>query len=90
MYMMTCHAPSLYPQDPKTHKLTDLISFYHLPSTVIGHDKYNTLRAAYSFYNVSTVTPWIDLMQDALILAKNVSVGLSMKLLHCHDMYHDL
>ena len=27
-------------------------------------------QAAYSFYNVSTKTPWVDLMADALILAK--------------------
>ena len=31
------------------------LSFYHLPcSTVIGHEKHNTLNAAYSFYNVAT------------------------------------
>lgn len=37
------------------------------------HSTYRTLKAAYSFYNVSTKTPWVDLMQDALISAKNVS-----------------
>ena len=25
---------------------------------------------AYSFYNVAVATPWVDLMRDALILAK--------------------
>lgn len=37
------------------------------------HQVHKSLKAAYSFYNVSTVTPIIDLIQDALISAKNVS-----------------
>ena len=36
------------------------------------HPTHKLLRAAYSFYNVSGATPWVDLMQDALIVAKNV------------------
>lgn len=57
-------------EDPETHDITDMISFYSLPSTIIGNPNHNTLRAAYSFYNVSGKTPWEDLMGDALILAK--------------------
>jgi glycylpeptide N-tetradecanoyltransferase len=53
--------------------LTDLISFYLLPSHVIGNTRHATLRSAYSFYNVSTATPWKTLMTDALVLAKGVS-----------------
>ena len=34
------------------------------------HPQHKSLKAAYSFYNVSTATPWVDLMGDALILAK--------------------
>ena len=37
------------------------------------HPTHKLLRAAYSFYNVSGATPWVDLMQDALVVAKNVS-----------------
>ncbi|KAL4222954.1 glycylpeptide N-tetradecanoyltransferase [Mactra antiquata] len=51
--------------------ITDFVSFYTLPSSVMHHPVHKTLKAAYSFYNVSTVTPWVDLMQDALIVAKN-------------------
>jgi len=51
--------------------ITDFVSFYSLPSTIIKNPKHNTLRAAYSYYNVSSVTPLVNLMQDALILAKN-------------------
>lgn len=51
--------------------LTDMISFYALPSTVMHHPVHKVIKAAYSFYNVSTKTPWIDLMNDALISARN-------------------
>mmetsp|Transcript_27113 Transcript_27113/g.52564 ORF Transcript_27113/g.52564 Transcript_27113/m.52564 type:complete len:411 (-) Transcript_27113:180-1412(-) len=52
-------------------KITDLISFYSLPSTILNHKKYKTLRAAYGFYNVaSEKTGWEKLMNDALILAQ--------------------
>ena len=52
--------------------MTDFISFYSLPSTIIGNTKYQLLKAAYSFYNVAGATPWVTLMNDALILAKKV------------------
>ena len=51
--------------------LTDLVSYYTLPSTVLNHPVHKSLKAAYSFYNVSTTTPWCQLMGDALIMAKN-------------------
>ncbi|KAF5805376.1 putative glycylpeptide N-tetradecanoyltransferase [Helianthus annuus] len=50
--------------------VTDFCSFYTLPSTVIGNQNYSTLKAAYSYYNVSTKTPLLQLMNDALIVAK--------------------
>lgn len=59
-------------RDPSSGKITDFISFYTLNSSVIKNEKYPTLQAAYSFYNVSTKTPFADLMQDALILARNL------------------
>lgn len=52
--------------------ITDFVSFYTLPSTIMHHPQHKLLKAAYSFYNVSTVTPWVDLMQDALIVARNM------------------
>ncbi|CAG9581367.1 unnamed protein product [Danaus chrysippus] len=51
--------------------ITDFVSYYTLPSTVVYHPVHKTIKAAYSFYNVSTKTPWVDLMLDALITAKN-------------------
>lgn len=55
-------------------KLTDFLSFYTLPSTVMHHPAHKSLKAAYSFYNIHTETPLLDLMNDALIIAKLVSV----------------
>lgn len=49
-------------------KITDFLSFYHLPSSILSHN--STLYAAYSYYNVATSVPLVDLMKDALILAK--------------------
>ncbi|CAL8096359.1 unnamed protein product [Calicophoron daubneyi] len=53
-------------------KITDFCSYYVLPSTVMKSEKHSTLKAAYSFYNASTVTPWPALIQDMLITAKQL------------------
>jgi len=58
--------------DEKTGKVTDLVSFYELPSTIMNHPKYNGMRAAYSYYNVAQSVAWEKLMYDALILAKQL------------------
>lgn len=57
-------------ESPETHETTDFCSFYTLPSSILGSQNYSTLKAAYSYYNVSTKTPLIQLMNDALIVAK--------------------
>lgn len=57
--------------DPKTNEVTDMCSFYYLPSSVMNNPKHNIMRAAYSFYNVATTVSLTDLMKDALTLAKN-------------------
>eukprot|EP01065_Artemidia_motanka_P029208 TRINITY_DN3528_c3_g1_i1.p1 TRINITY_DN3528_c3_g1~~TRINITY_DN3528_c3_g1_i1.p1 ORF type:complete len:484 (+),score=200.53 TRINITY_DN3528_c3_g1_i1:67-1452(+) len=51
-------------------KVTDLLSFYSLPSTVIAQGRHKLLRAAYSYYNVSTTRPFHELLENALILAR--------------------
>ncbi|KAK7259702.1 hypothetical protein RIF29_25315 [Crotalaria pallida] len=57
-------------ESPETHEITDFCSFYTLPSTILGNQNYSTLKVAYSYYNVSTKTPFPQLMNDALIVAK--------------------
>ncbi|XAR54533.1 Glycylpeptide N-tetradecanoyltransferase [Bertholletia excelsa] len=54
----------------ETHEITDFCSFYTLPSSILGNQNHSTLKAAYSYYNVSTKTPLIQLLNDALIVAK--------------------
>jgi len=58
---------------PTGLKITDLVSFYTLPSTVMNHPTHNNLKAAYSFYNVATSASWVDLIGDALVLAKKAN-----------------
>lgn len=58
-------------EDPESPgSITDFVSFYSLPSTVIQSAMHNTLRAAYSYYNVANKATIQRLMEDALILAK--------------------
>ena len=51
--------------------MTDLCSYYHLPSTVIGHPQHNKLNAVYCYYNIATSLPMRDLLQDLLVIARN-------------------
>lgn len=62
---------SAYVVEDSNGKITDMVSYYALPSTVMHHPVHKLINAAYSFYNVSTKTPWLDLMNDALISARN-------------------
>ncbi|KAK9239423.1 acyl-CoA N-acyltransferase [Lipomyces kononenkoae] len=68
--------------------ITDLVSFYSLPSTVIGNPTHDNLLAAYQFYYASTAglalprthpecatllkNRLLVLFNDALVLAKNL------------------
>ncbi|KAH3902640.1 probable Glycylpeptide N-tetradecanoyltransferase [Saccharomycodes ludwigii] len=40
-------------EDPKTGKITDFISFYTLPFTILNNNNYNSLNVAYLFYYAS-------------------------------------
>ncbi|XP_050919548.1 uncharacterized protein LOC127137106 [Lathyrus oleraceus] len=55
--------------DPAKALRSMLAVAYH-PSSILGNANYSNLKAAYSFYNVSTATPLLQLMNDALIVAK--------------------
>lgn len=50
------------------------------------HPLHRSLKAAYSFYNVYTQTPLLDLMNDALILAKLVRASLYLESLSSQDV----
>ncbi|RRT66644.1 hypothetical protein B296_00010957 [Ensete ventricosum] len=57
-------------ESPDTHEVTDFCSFYTLPSSILNNQNYSVLKAAYSYYNVAAKTPLLQLMNDALIVAK--------------------
>jgi glycylpeptide N-tetradecanoyltransferase len=58
-------------ENPETGDITDFISFYSLPSSILNHDAHKTLFAAYSFFNVANSVKFKELLKNALILAKN-------------------
>lgn len=70
-------------EDPTTHKITDLFSFYCLESTAIGNHKYSTIKAAYLYYYATETAFGEDqsvfkarlntLIKDGLIIAKEVN-----------------
>ena len=55
--------------------VTDFISFYCLPSTVMDHPVYKSILGAYLYYHAATVTPLKDLVADCFVFAQNVSRG---------------
>eukprot|EP00958_Prasinococcus_capsulatus_P003358 scaffold306_cov525-Prasinococcus_capsulatus_cf.AAC.46 len=61
-----------YVVEDREGTITDFVSFYWLCSTVIGHERHKRLEAAYSYYNVHTKTPYAQLINDALIKARDL------------------
>ena len=59
-------------EDPATKKITDFVSFYLLPSSVINHPVHKTLNVAYLYYYAAAKTPLTELVKDALIISKKV------------------
>lgn len=57
--------------------VTDIVSFYHLPSTVINSKEGHThLYAAYLYYYAATSVPLRSLLEDALILARDAGIDV--------------
>mmetsp|Transcript_14716 Transcript_14716/g.16848 ORF Transcript_14716/g.16848 Transcript_14716/m.16848 type:complete len:435 (+) Transcript_14716:154-1458(+) len=79
-----------YVVEGKDGTITDLCSFYHLPSSILGRD--DTLFAAYSYYNVATSISWVQLMKDCLILAKNEGADVfnALNLMENDEFLQDL
>lgn len=59
-----------YVRENASGNVTDVCSFYSLPSSILNHEKYNLLKAAYSYWSVATTVPLHELMYDALIFAR--------------------
>lgn len=63
-----CYVDGGAPGEP----LTDVFSFYYLPSQILNHAEHKTLKVAYSYYNVSTTDRMRDGLHDLLIKAKGL------------------
>lgn len=61
-------------------KITDIASFYTLPSSIIGNVRHRELKAAFQYYTVATATPLPQLMRDVLIAARDLG----------HDVFNAL
>ena len=57
-------------ENPQTHEVTDFLSFYHLPSSILKHPVHKLLNVAYCYYNVANSVPMEELVKNALIIAK--------------------
>lgn len=56
--------------------VTDFFSFYHLPSSVLGHAKHTEMLAAYCYYVAPMKHSMLDIMSSALVYAKMASVDV--------------
>ncbi|GLC41027.1 hypothetical protein PLESTB_000951000 [Pleodorina starrii] len=73
-------------------RLTDLVSFYTLPSSILGHPQHTELKAAYLYYTVATSVPLRQLVSDAMILAaaRGYDVFNALDLMHNETFLRDL
>ncbi|KAA8497915.1 Glycylpeptide N-tetradecanoyltransferase 2 [Porphyridium purpureum] len=63
-------------ENPDSHQITDVISFYVIPSTVIRHDKHKTLDAAYLWNYGTEKTALTELMRDMLVVASKIKIDV--------------
>jgi glycylpeptide N-tetradecanoyltransferase len=54
----------------KSGEITDFCSFYTVQSFTVGNPNHSNMKGAFCYYNVATETPLVQLMTDALIMAK--------------------
>ncbi|XP_039547098.1 glycylpeptide N-tetradecanoyltransferase 1b isoform X2 [Pimephales promelas] len=59
-----------YVVESMTGTVTDMVSFYTLPSTALNHPVHKDLKAACVLYCISKATPLLQLMEDTLIICK--------------------
>lgn len=71
-------------EDPQG-EVTDFISFYSLPSSILKHPQYNTLNVAYHLYYFTGKHSITELTKDALIVARNKGYDV----FNCLDVMHN-
>jgi glycylpeptide N-tetradecanoyltransferase len=83
---------STYVVENDAGEITDMCSFYYLPSTVINNPLHNKLNAVYSYYNVATTMSTEELMRDLLILARDEGADVfnALNLLENEQVFDNL
>ena len=79
-------------EDLEKKEITDFISFYSLPSSVLNNDKHKTLFAAYSFFNIANKVSLKVLLKNALILAhqKGFDVYNALNIMENEQVFTEL
>ena len=86
------HVIYYYVKTNDENKVTDFISFYCLPSSILQNENYKKLMAAYSFFNINTSLSVKEIMKCALILAKNEGFDVfnCLNIMHNEEAFTDL
>ena len=81
-----------YVREDNNNKVTDFISFYSLPSSILQHESYKKLMAAYSFFNINNTLTVKEIMKCALILAKNAGFDVfnCLNIMNNEEAFQDL
>jgi glycylpeptide N-tetradecanoyltransferase len=76
----------------KKKGITDIMSFYSLPSTIIGNEKHKELKAAFSYINIAKTVDLKSLMEDALVNARNEGFDVfnALDIMHNLEVLKDL
>lgn len=79
-------------EDPETSAITDFISFYSLPSTLLKHEVHKTLKACYSFFNFGNKNTIKNLLKNALILANKLGFDVfnALNIMENETVFTDL
>ncbi|CAJ0580956.1 unnamed protein product, partial [Mesorhabditis spiculigera] len=73
-------------------KITDMFSFYSLPSSVMNHPTHKRIEAAYAYYTVANTVSLKQLMLDALVVARKAGFDVfnALDLMQNREFFEDL
>ena len=72
--------------------VTDFVSFYSLPSSVLGNEKHKTLFAAYQFWTAANTVSLADLTNDVFVKARQEGFDVfnALDLMENHPIFEPL
>ena len=78
--------------DCNDNNVTDIFSFYYLPSQILNHETHNLLKVCYSFYNVSTTGRFKEGMIELLRKAKEMDMDVfnALDVMENKDVFEEL